>query len=160
MRKEWEAFDLETADGIKIEVKSAAYVQAWKQERRSRIHFGVAKRRAWSAVTNRLSEMASRHADVYVFAHLSHEDRATIDPLDLSQWKFYVLPTKTLESRERSQHSITLPSLRALAGSPVTYGALKDAVLAAATDQRAGVVESRSFEEGAGVTGPTEEGRF
>jgi hypothetical protein len=31
---------------------------------------------------------AKRQADVYVFALLAHEDRTTIDPLDLDQWKF------------------------------------------------------------------------
>jgi len=31
VREEWAAFDLQTPSGIKIEVKSAAYVQSWHQ---------------------------------------------------------------------------------------------------------------------------------
>ena len=45
VRNEWGAFDLQTNENIKVEVKSAAYVQSWRQERHSVIQFGVAKRR-------------------------------------------------------------------------------------------------------------------
>jgi len=40
-----------------------------------------------------------------------------VNPLDISQWEFFVLPTKVLDERERSQHSITLPSLKKLTDS-------------------------------------------
>ena len=36
-RDEWEAVDLETPEGVRIEVKSAAYIQSWHQEDLSRI---------------------------------------------------------------------------------------------------------------------------
>ncbi len=29
LRDEWDAYDLTTSDGIRIEVKSAAYIQSW-----------------------------------------------------------------------------------------------------------------------------------
>ena len=32
-RTEWDAYDLETENGIKIEIKSAAYLQSWKQSK-------------------------------------------------------------------------------------------------------------------------------
>jgi hypothetical protein len=35
--------------------------------------------------------------------------------MDLAQWEFYVVSTKALNERERSQHYITLPSLQKLA---------------------------------------------
>ncbi len=62
-----------------------------------------------------------------MFALLAHKDKATVDPLDIDQWEFYVVATRTLDERQRSQHSITLPSLRKLA-QPVGYRALADAV--------------------------------
>ncbi len=31
VRVEWDAYDLRTPSGIKVEVKSAAYVQSWRQ---------------------------------------------------------------------------------------------------------------------------------
>ena len=67
----------------------------------------------------------------YVFALLTHKEQSTIDPLDLSQWRFYVLATSTLEARTRSQHSITLKSLEGLCGA-VEYHALGELVQSAA----------------------------
>ena len=34
-REEWDAYDIETKEGIKIEVKSAAYIQTWAQNKPS-----------------------------------------------------------------------------------------------------------------------------
>lgn len=79
------------------------------------------------------SDEPSRHADVYVFALLKHQERDTLDPLNIAQWEFYVLPTRTLNERTRSQHSITLPSLRELSGGPRTFEQLRNAVDHAAT---------------------------
>lgn len=135
-RKEWDPYDLLLEDGTKIEVKSAAYVQSWKQDRNSAIQFGVPKRRAWDAERGILSEEIRRHADVYVLALLHNRDRETIDPMDLAQWEFYIVPTVVFDERERSQHSITLPSLKLIAGSPVNYSNLKEKVLDAAATQR------------------------
>jgi hypothetical protein len=136
VRREWVAFDLVTVDGIRVEVKSAAYIQSWHQEHLSPIVFRVPKTHAWNADTNRLSGESRRQADVYVFAVLAEKDQDRLNPLDLSQWEFYVVPTAWLDSRARSRHSITLPSLRALSGSPVSYSALCRAVQRAAEEQR------------------------
>lgn len=135
VREEWAAFDLTAADGTRIEVKSAAYIQSWHQERPSSITFRVPKTRAWDRESNRQGVDARRQADVYVFALLAHQDQASIDPLDLSQWAFFVVPTAQLDNRTRSQHSITLNSLRALAGEPVTFSELRHAVQQAAKIQ-------------------------
>lgn len=62
-----------------------------------------------------------------MFAVLAHVVKETIDPLDVGQWQFYVLPTSALDSRTRSQHSITLKSLEELT-QPVEYMALREAV--------------------------------
>lgn len=133
IRDEWAAYDLETDFGIKIEVKSAAYVQSWHQVRPSVISFRTPKTRAWDPLTNVMESESRRQADVYVFALLAHEDKPTIDPLDLSQWRFYVLPTRILDERTRSQHSITLNTLERLAGGSVGYTQLRSAIEEAAS---------------------------
>ena len=127
VRDEWAAFDLCTATRIKIEVKSAVFVQSWHQEQLSAITFRTPKTRAWDPDTNRQSLEPRRQADVYVFALLAHQDKPTINPLDVSQWEFYVLPTRVLDERSRSQHSITLATLRRLCQS-VPYSALAETV--------------------------------
>ena len=113
VRDEWGAFDLTTSSRLKIEVKSAAYIQSWTQRDFSTIQFLTRKTSTWNPETNETSE-SMRQADVYVFALLAHKDKQTIDQLDVRQWQFYVLPTRVLDSRERSQHSITLKTLEGL----------------------------------------------
>jgi hypothetical protein len=135
VREEWAAFDLTAPDGTRIEVKSAAFIQSWHQEKLSTITFRVPKTRAWARESNRFSEEMRRQADVYVFALLAHKNQATLDPLDVSQWEFFVVPTAKLDNRTRSQHSITLKSLRALSGEPVMYSDLRRAIRDAADIQ-------------------------
>lgn len=139
VREEWAAYDLDAVDGTRVEVKSAAYVQSWRQERLSRITFRVPKTRAWDKDTNRQGTESRRHADVYVFALLAHTDQKTLDPLDVSQWEFFVVPTRALDDRKRSQHSITLVSLRKLCGESVEFSGLRQAVEDAGEIQRGSV---------------------
>ena len=54
---------------------------------------------AWDADGGGFAGVARRHAQVYVFALLARTDKATVDPLDLDQWAFYVLPTAVLDGR-------------------------------------------------------------
>jgi len=128
VRDEWAAFDLLTDDGIKVEVKSSAYIQSWHETQLSSVVFGIGKTKAWDPVTNCQSKMASRQADVYVFALFAHKDKQTADPLDVSQWEFYVLPTSTLNEQFGNQRSIGLPTLKRLAGKSLSYAVLAKAV--------------------------------
>jgi len=121
VREEWAPVDLQTPEGIRIEVKSSAYVQAWQQARLSTIQFGIRKTRAWDPGTGLYSGEARRQADVYVFALLAHKEQNTIDPLNVDQWRFYVLPTAVLDAQTRSQDSITLPTLERLSGGSVSF---------------------------------------
>lgn len=134
-REEWAAWDLTTPEGIKVEVKSAAYVQSWSQKELSKITFNTPKTRAWDAETNRQNADARRQADVYVLALLKHQNKATIDPLNLDQWEFFVLPTSVLNERTRSQHSITLPSLLRIHGPGMKHAGLREAVRRATSAQ-------------------------
>lgn len=127
-RDEWAPVDLRTPEGFLVEVKSAAYVQSWHQTQLSRISFRVPKTCPWDPTTNRFGDKRERLADVYVFALLAHKDKSTIAPLDLDQWEFYVLSTCVLNERKRSQHSITLPSLKRLGAGPCTYDELRSRV--------------------------------
>ncbi len=127
VRDEWGAYDLKTQTGVSVEVKSAAYIQSWEQSRLSKISFNVPKTLGWDRETNKFDKEKKRQADVYVFALLFHRDKETVNPLDISQWEFFVLPTKVLDQRERSQKSITLPSLKKLTDS-VSFFELVQAV--------------------------------
>jgi hypothetical protein len=130
VREGWASWDLETDDGLRIEVKSAAFVQSWGQRSLSTVQFVIPKRRAFDADNGIMDSTPQRHAHVYVFALLAHKDKLSIDPLDLDQWQFYALPTQALNDRQRSQHSITLRSLESLAGPPIDFAHLAEVVQA------------------------------
>ncbi|RYE00979.1 MAG: hypothetical protein EOP50_02795 [Sphingobacteriales bacterium] len=129
-RDEWSAYDLETPEGIKLEIKSAAYLQSWYQKVLSKISFSTRAALYWDSLTNQQATVKKRHADIYVFCLLHHREKATVDPLDLNQWSFYVLPTHELNAYKRSQHSITLKSLQGLTDA-VRYDELKERIQSA-----------------------------
>ena len=135
LRDEWDAYDFISEEGIKIEVKSAAYIQGWKQKTLSTISFSIKKAKVWDSVTYKREDEPSRAADVYVFCHLKHIDQETIDPLKMEQWDFYVLPTNILNNYPRSQHSITINSLKKLI-DPVAYKDLKTEIEKAYEEQK------------------------
>ena len=127
IRDEWAPYDLRTDSGITIEVKSSAYIQSWGQRGYSSVRFGIAKSRAYD-YSARNWDRAKRQADVYVFALLSHKDQTSLDPLDVSQWEFYVVSTAALDAAVGQQKSIGLKALRQIAGEPQAYGKLMAAV--------------------------------
>ncbi|MEQ1733687.1 MAG: hypothetical protein ABL940_08440 [Bacteroidia bacterium] len=131
LREEWDAYDLLINYGAKIEIKSAAYIQSWEQKEYSKISFSI-KLASHNLSTN--NAIPKRHADLYVFCLLKHKDQATIDPLKLEQWEFYILPTYELDNYKRSQSSITLNSLQKLT-SAVTYNELSASINEAYTQQ-------------------------
>ncbi len=129
-RVEWDAFDVLTPDGVKVEVKSSAYLQVWEQRRVSRIQFTGLRSRTWTPQDGESAE-ASLNADVYVFAvHLTtrHDE---YDPLDITQWQFYVVPRARIEAL--GQASLSLWRLRSLVATPVPYSGLAEAISSAAT---------------------------
>jgi hypothetical protein len=95
-RDEWSAWDLTSPEGIRIEVKSAAYLQSWAQKNLSRIIFSIRPSRFWDGISSSMAEEPQRSADVYVFCLLKHQVKETLNPLDLGQWEFYVLSTVEL----------------------------------------------------------------
>jgi hypothetical protein len=111
VRTEWDAYDLRTLDGLKVEVKSAAYLQSWKQTTPSRICFDIRPTYGWDAATNTTSLERKRQADVYVFCLLAHSDKGTLDPMDLAQWEFFVLPPRVLDERMPTQKTISMAGL-------------------------------------------------
>lgn len=111
VRAEWDAYDLLTPSGVRIEVKSAAYLQSWFHKEFSPITFNIRPTRAWDASTGSVSSDLKRQGQIYVFCVLTHRDKATIDPLNLEQWEFYILPASVLNEQFPTQKTISLSSL-------------------------------------------------
>lgn len=127
-RVEWEPYDLLMKSGHKVEVKSAAYLQSWRQSKATDVCFNIALTYEWNAKTGKYGDIQKRHADVYVFCLLDHEDKTNVDPMDLEQWRFFVISTQTLNERVGQQKSISLISLMKLGPEEVRYGQISDAI--------------------------------
>jgi len=126
-REEWDAYDLITKSGLKIEIKSSAYLQSWNQAELSKIIFGIQPTVLWDE-NNKRSKEAKRQADIYVFCVLAHKEKSTVNPLDLSQWDFYVLSTSVLNDKVPKQKTITLSSLLRLNPSQIKYNELANEI--------------------------------
>lgn len=136
VRQEWDAVDLKwKTDGnraIRIEVKSAAYLQSWKQKNKSAISFDIAQTRPWDSETNAMATDMIRSSDVYVFCLLHHKDKSSVDPMDLAQWFFFAVPTARIHAKFGTQKSISLGPLTDLHGASFSFADLKTRVAEAA----------------------------
>src|SRR5262249_41047297 len=128
IRLEWDDYDLETEHGIRVEVKSSAYLQSWLQRGPSAICFNIAPTMGWDARTNTYGTERKRQADIYVFCLLSHQDKRTLDPLDLGQWQFYVLPAAILNEKLPTQKSISLGALLKLKPAMTDFENLRETI--------------------------------
>ncbi len=127
-RLEWDAYDLRDSSGLKIEVKSAAYLQTWQQKRPSRIIFSIAPTLGWDAQTNEYYSEPQRLADVYAFCLFSNKNKESANPLCLDQWNFYVLSTAILDEVMPTQKTLTLSSLEQLQPAQVDFDGLAAAI--------------------------------
>lgn len=140
VRTVWAAYDLlmkrPHRKSVKVQVKSASLLQEWEQDTLTNVQFNVQKTRRMNPKTGLYTGKLKRHADVYVLALLKHKNKHTVQPLDLAQWEFYVLPVSSLNKRKRSQHSINLNSLakenKTLKVQTVDFSGLRSAVIRAA----------------------------
>ncbi|MCJ1671865.1 hypothetical protein MT355_01195 [Rathayibacter sp. VKM Ac-2929] len=116
-RVEWEAYDL-LFEGISVEVMSSALLQAWPQERHSRLSFGGL----------RTGPRGSRtlNADVYVFCTQTSVRHSEYDPLDLAEWTFHVVSRKALDAA--AGDSIGLGGVEKASGGATPWAGLADAV--------------------------------
>lgn len=136
VRVEWDAYDVTTKRGVKVEVKSSAYLQSWQQAKVSVVEFDVAPKTP-DATRPELGTERKRQADVYVFALLKHRNKATLNPLNIDQWEFYVLPTATLDKQIGGQKKIRLAPLLNLNPEKATFDTLPAAIERAFPDANA-----------------------
>lgn len=128
VRNEWDPYDLKTDRSIKIEVKSAAYVQSWYQQKLSNITFNIQPTSSWDYKTNRFTKEKKRQADVYVFCLLHNKNKKTINPMDLSQWTFYIVSTKKLDKECLNNKTISLSRLKKFNPKVCHFNELKKAI--------------------------------
>lgn len=124
MRENWLPFDVTSPSGRRIEVKSAAYIQAWTPENIfAQIRFDIGKKLAWDNATATSATVAKRNCDLYVFCLFTAKTK-DVSLLDLDYWDFYVLPTSVLDEKVPDQKGISLSSLLKLEPVKTDYAGL------------------------------------
>lgn len=125
-RDPWNDYDILYND-IKIEVKSSAYLQSWNNEKLSKITFTIYPSRP-SYATSCDDSNICRHSNIYVFCLFNCKDKKIANPMQLEQWKFYVLDTLTINKVLGNQRTISLSSLLKLPIKECNYDNLKDII--------------------------------
>ena len=128
-RIEWDAVDIISPEGIRIEVKSSAYLQTWNCSKLSAIQFDISPKKSWNSETNLYNDSIGRNSDCYVFCLFACKTPALADPMDLGQWEFYILPTRVLNHKVPQQKTISLGSLKKLGAATATFDSIKQTIL-------------------------------
>lgn len=133
VRQMWRPYDLQSKDGYRIEVKSAAHVQSWDAKHPDRITFRIAPARMPDETGDYKQDAPlQRNSDVYVFCVYTAELKDE-SPLNLDLWEFYILPTRILNEKKPTQKSISLPALMQLGPIWCDYYGIGDAIEKAMT---------------------------
>lgn len=128
VRVSWDKYDLLSKDSITIEVKTSGYIQTWEQKSPSKLIFGIQPTYGWDSESNEYDKTQKRQAEIYVFCVHKHTDQETINPLDISQWDFYLMPTKLINSKFQSQKTATLSALIKAGAELCEYGNLNQRI--------------------------------
>lgn len=122
---EWAPYDLETAEGLRIEVKTSGLRQSWHEEGSpdSEISWDISPKLAWNREQNIRGEVRIRSADLYVFCLHKGEE-----PRNLNEWAFLVLRTQVLNSKLPDQKTIRRRPLKKLGAVEIGFSGLRQAV--------------------------------
>ncbi|WP_298200358.1 hypothetical protein [Novosphingobium sp.] len=107
--EDYSSWDLQRADGLRLEVKQSAARQSWAtSDKPSACSFDIAERKGrWEGAV--WIDSAGRAAHIYVLAHHPVAD-ISADHREAAQWRFYVIPTDQLPLTRR----LSLSRARAL----------------------------------------------
>ena len=121
-RISWDKYDLLSDEGISVEVKSSGYFQTWGQKEKSKLIFGIQPTKGWDYETDEFQEECKRQAEVYVFCVFKCEEKnENMNPLDLCQWDFYLIPTVVLDEKLGNQKTVTLNKLLEIGAKKCIY---------------------------------------
>lgn len=130
-RINWNSYDLSSKENITIEVKTSAYLQTWGQDKVSNIQFNIPGTLGYDRENNTYEHEKKRQAQIYVFCVHNAVQQSLVDPLDMSQWDFYVIATKAINESAKyaKAKTISLKPLVKLGAVKCNYGNLYSTVV-------------------------------
>ena len=122
-RNPWEAFDLITEDGKRIEVKSTGYLQSWDYGMKPKPKFVIEEKQRWTDAG--LEKDVDYNADIYILCYHKETERGNLDPLNLKQWDFWAFSKDEIIRLLGGRKSITIKQLVKEGYQPVSVKDLK-----------------------------------
>ena len=110
----WTLWDI-TYKGMRIEVKETAYYHSWRTDGKVSTQRSFSITKAYSRYKDPSSE-SRRQNDVYVFCLNTGKTKEESNPLDLNHWRFWVVPTETINHTCGNNKTITLSRLQKITG--------------------------------------------
>lgn len=134
-KRGWGECDMVYRD-TRIEVKCSSVLQAWNRSTPTNPVFSIAKTLNCDiqetdtgyVYVGRDNLPPKRRSEIYVFCLFANADRETADPLDLSQWKFYIVPTRIINEKCGGKRSISMKGISRLGVDSVGYHEIKPTV--------------------------------
>ncbi len=121
----WTLFDI-LYKNKRIEVKQTAYYHPWNE------NSGISKSRSFDIrkANSRYEDLINenkyeRQNDIYVFCVNMGMDKESAYPLNINNWEFYILPTKTINEICKDNKTICLNRVRKIA-KKVNYEKIKN----------------------------------
>lgn len=131
-KKGWGECDI-VYNGIRIEIKCSAYLQAWERPSLSKPVFSIAKTincdieefEGSYRYVGRDNTPPQRRSELYIFCLFAATEREQADPMKLDQWEFYIVPTKLIDEKLGEQGKISLQGIEKLGISKCGYNDIK-----------------------------------
>lgn len=124
----WTTWDIDYR-GKRIEIKETGYYHSFNEEGRvsQQRTFGITK--AYSRYKDNQSDY-KRQNDVYVFCLNIGDTREASNPLELNHWRFWVIPTETINRLCGDNKTISLVRIKKITGlnDGIGYADLKAAI--------------------------------
>lgn len=124
----WQLYDIDYS-GKRIEVKTSSYYHAFKEHLHTNISerrvFGITK--AYSSYKDKNSSY-ERQNDIYVFCLNIGDTDVSSDPLNLNNWKFYIVPTEVINENCGDAKTISLQRIEKLGFKGVDYFSIKEII--------------------------------
>lgn len=124
----WTLYDIDYR-GKRVEVKETSYYHPWNENRpiSTARYFGITK--ANSNYDDKEHENRyERQNDVYVFCLNTGFTAEESYPLNLNNWEFYIVPTKTINEKCGDNKTISLVKLKKLGIEPKRYDEIKTTI--------------------------------
>jgi hypothetical protein len=121
----WNGYDLDYG-GYKLEVKSSAYLQSWRQKQHTKISIEIGPRKQW--VEGRAVYEDARYvADCYIFALFGDRHGPSANVIDATHWEFFVVPIQSLIEHVGTAKSVSERRLHQITDS-VRISVLRDRI--------------------------------